>query len=274
VDFQTKSQLAIQMLEQAWARGVPMEWVAGDEVYGNDPRVRDRVAQAGKKYVLAVSANTPVWREGQRGRPRQEPRLAHGATAWEPVAEMVAALPTQAWQRLAVGQGEKGPRVYDWARVRIFEKRGAVPGSPGWLLARRSTTNPTELAYYLSNAPRSTSLRSLAEVAIEEGKGEAGLDEYKVRYWHSWYRHITLSLLAHAFLASMRQPVGEKSPRPRDGRIECAGGPAFAGDRAAPAPTQSRTASGLVPLAPHQAPTGSPQPLPAAGRCLAPRGYP
>ena len=64
VDFQTKSQLAIQMLEQAWARGVPMEWVAGDEVYGNDPRVRDRVAQAGKKYVLAVSANTPVGRAG------------------------------------------------------------------------------------------------------------------------------------------------------------------------------------------------------------------
>ena len=292
VDFQTKSQLAIQMLEQAWARGVPMEWVAGDEVYGNDPRVRDRVAQAGKKYVLAVSANTPVGRErqpgvapgqSQRGRSRKEPRLAQGAMAWEPVSVVVAALPTQAWQRLAVGQGEKGPRVYDWARVRLFEKRGAVPGSPGWLLARRSTTNPTELAYYLSNSPRRTSLHSLAEVAgarwsiettIEEGKGEAGLDEYEVRYWHSWYRHITLSLLAHAFLASMRQPVGEKSPRPRDGRIECAGGPAFAGDRAAPAPTQSRTASGLVPLAPHQAPTGSPQPLPAAGRCLAPRGYP
>ena len=291
VTFQTKPQLAIQMLEHAWGQGVPMEWVTGDKVYGDDTRLRDRVAQA-KKYVLAVSANTPVWREsqpvvapckGQRGRPRKKPRLANGAVAWEPVSAVVAALPFQAWKRLAVGQGEKGPRLYDWARVRIFEKRGAVPGPPGWLLARRSITDPTELAYYLSNAPFHTSLRALVEVAgarwsiettIEEGKGEAGLDEYEVRYWHSWHRHITLSLMAHAFLASIRQPVGGKSPRTRDGRIECARGSALARDCAATATTQSRTASGLVPVAPSQATTGSPQPLPQAGRFLAPRWYP
>ena len=84
VIFQTKLQLAIQMLEHAWARGVPMKWVAADEIHGDDTRVRDRVTRAGKKYVLVVSANTPVWREhqlvvapakGQRGRPRKEPRL-------------------------------------------------------------------------------------------------------------------------------------------------------------------------------------------------------
>jgi SRSO17 transposase len=276
VVFQTKPQLAMQMLEHAWARGVPMEWVAGDTIYGDDTRLRDRVAQARKKYVLAVSANTPVWRErqpvvtpvqGQRGRPRKEPRLADGATAWEPVSEVIAALPRQAWHRLAVGRGEKGPRLYDWARLRVFEKRGAVPGRQRWLLARRSIGDPTELAYYLSNAPRSTSLRTLAEVAgarwsiesaIEEGKGEAGLDEYEVRYWHSWHRHITLSMMAHAYLASIRQPVGEKSARPGDGRTECARGPALAGDRAATATAQSQTASGLVPVAPNQATTSSP----------------
>lgn len=292
VIFQTKSQLALQMLEHAWARGVPMRWVTGDEIYGDGTRFRDRIAQAGKRYVLAVSANTPVWRErqpvvasfkGQRGRPRKKPRLANGATAWEPVSARVAALPSQAWRRLAVGQGEKGPRIYDWARVRIFEKRGAVPGPEGWLLARRSITDPTELAYYLSNAPRSTSLRTLAEVAgarwsiettFEEGKGEAGLDEYEVRYWHSWHRHITLSMMAHAWLAALRQPVGEKSPRPRDGRAERARGAAVAGDCAAAATTQSRTAAGLVPLASNQATTGSSQPLPKTGRSLARRRYP
>jgi len=292
VIFQTKSQLALQMLEHVWARGVPMRWVTGDEVYGDNTRFRDRIAQAGKKYVMAVSANTPVWRErqpvvapfkGQRGRPRKEPRLANGATAWEPVSAGVAALPPQAWRRLTVGQGEKGPRIYDWARVRIFEKRGAVPGPEGCLLARRSITDPTELAYYLSNAPRSTSLRTLAEVAgarwsiettIEEGKGEAGLDEYEVRYWHSWHRHITLSMMAHAWLAAMRQPVGEKSPRPRDGGAERARGAAVAGDRAAAATTQSRTAAGLVPLASNQATTGPSQPLPKSRRSLAGRRYP
>jgi SRSO17 transposase len=276
VAFQTKPQLAIQMLEHAWARGVPMEWVTGDTIYGDDTQLRDRVAKARKKYVLAVSANTPVWRErqpvvtpvqGQRGRPRKEPRLAEGATAWEPVSVVIAALPRQAWRRLAVGRGEKGPRLYDWARLRVFEKRGAVPGQQRWLLARRSMADPTELAYYLSNAPRSTSLRTLAEVAgarwsiesaIEEGKGEAGLDEYEVRYWHSWHRHNTLSMMAHAYLASIRQPVGEKSARPGDGRTECARGPALVGGCAATATAQSQTASGLVPVAPNQATTSSP----------------
>jgi SRSO17 transposase len=292
VVFQTKSQLAIQMLEHAWARGVPMAWLTGDEIYGDDTKVRDRVALARKKYVLAVSANTPVWRESQpivmplqgaRGRPRKEPRLADGATPWEPVSKVIAALPFQAWKRLAVGQGEKGPRLYDWARVRIFEKRGAVPGPQGWLLARRSIADPTELAYYLSNAPRSASLRALAEVAgarwsiettIEEGKGEVGLDEYEVRYWHSWHRHITLSLMAHAFLASIRQPVGEKSPGPGDGRTECARGPAPAGDCAAIATPQSRIASGLVPMASRKTTTSSPLPLPQARRFLAPKWHP
>jgi len=274
--FRTKPQLAMQMLEHAWAGGVPMEWVSGDEIYGDDTRVRDLVAQAGKKYVLAVSANTPVWRErqpivatfkGQTGRPRKKPGLADGAATWEPVSLVVAALPPQAWQRLAVGQGEKGPRTYDWARVRIFEKRGAVPGPEGWLLARRSISDPTELAYYLSNAPASTSLPILAEVAgarwsaettFEEGKGEAGLDEYEVRYWHSWHRHVTLSLMAHAWLVAMRQPVGGKSARPRAGRTERARSASPAGDRPAAASAHNRTAAGLVALATSQAAAGSP----------------
>jgi SRSO17 transposase len=276
VVFQTKPQLAMDMLERAWAGGVPMEWVTGDTVYGDDTWFRDQVAQARKKYVLAVSANTPVWRErqavvtplpGQRGRPRKKPRLAEGAKAWEPVSAVIAALPRQTWRRLAVGRGEKGPRLYDWARVRVFEKRGAVPGRQGWLLARRSITDPTELAYYLSNAPGSTSLRTLAEVAgarwniesaIEEGKGETGLDEYEVRYWHSWHRHITLSMMAHAYLASIRQPAGEKTAGPPNGRTECARGPTPAGDCAAAATVQPRTALGLVPVAPSQATASSP----------------
>ena len=124
--------------------------------------------------------------------------------------------------------------------MRIIEKRGPVPGPEGWLLVRRSLSDLTELAYYLSNAPADTPLRILAEVAsarwriettIEEGKGETGLDEYEVRYWHSWHRHITLSIMAHAWLAAMRQLVGEKPTGPGTGRTERARGAAVDGDR-------------------------------------------
>ena len=292
VIFQTKPQLAMQMLEEAWVRGVPMEWVTGDEVYGDDVELRDRVAHAGKKYVMAVSANTPVWRgcqaviaptEGPTGRPCKRPRLAADAPGWESVAAVAATLAPQDWHRLAVGQGEKGPRTYDWAAVRIPEKRGPVSGPDGWLLVRRSISDPTELAYYLSNAPEDTPLPTLAEVAgarwsiettLEEAKGEAGLDEYEVRYWHSWYRHITLSMMAHAWLAAMRQPVGEKSAGPRAGRMERARGAPADGDRLGAAGALPRTAAGLVALATGQATAGSPESLPPTACGLARTGYP
>ncbi len=291
VTFQTKPQLAAQMLERAWARGVPMEWVSGDEVYGDDVMLRERVARAGKKYVMVVAANTPVWRERQPlvapsqdppRRPRQQSRVAAEAARWETVAAVTATLAPQDWHRLAVGQGEQGPRVYDWAAVRIIEKRGSPPGTEGWVLARRSISNPTELASYLSNAPADTPLQVLAEVAgarwsietvIEEAKGEAGLDEYEGRYWHSWHRHIPLSMMAHAWLAAMRQPAGEQSTGPGAGRRERARGASIAGDRFAAAGTLPRTAVGLVALAAGQAAASTPQSLLQAKWSLARAGH-
>ena len=285
--FKTKPKWALEMLEHAWAQGVPMAWVTGDEVYGDATYLRDAIARAGKKYVLAVSTSTPVWRKrppleesarGAVGRPRKKPRLAAGAPAWETVAAVVASLPEKAWRRLTVSQGEKGPRTYDWARVRIVESRKGLPGPDGWLLARRSLTDPTDIAYYLSNAPEGTSLRTMAEVAsarwsiettIEEGKGEAGLDEFEVRHWHSWHRHITLSMMAHAWLASIRLAEGGKPAGSRTGRSERSRGEAAVGGRASTATPLSRTAAGLVPLAASQATASPPQPLSATGRVLA-----
>lgn len=126
---------------------------------------------------------------------------------------MVAAWPESRWQRLTVAEGAKGPRTYDWACQRIVENEDGLPGRDGWLLARRSVSEPTALAYYLSNALGATPLLKLAQVAatrytvgqcLQEAKGETGLDHYEVRFWHSGYRHITLSLIAHAWLASLR----------------------------------------------------------------------
>jgi len=191
---------------------------------------------------------------------------------------VITAQPSDSWQRLTVSEGEKGPITYDWTRVRIVESRKGLPGPDGWLMARRSITDPTDIAYYLSNASQSTSLQTMAEVAsarwsiettIEEGKGETGLDEYEVRYWHSWHRHITLSMMAHAWLAAMRQLVGEKPAGPETGRTERARGAAVDGDRAAAAGALPRTAAGLVALAASQTTAGSTQSLPPTGRLLA-----
>ena len=121
---------------------------------------------------------------------------------------------------MAVMEGEKGPIAYHWARTPVVESRDRLPGPDVWLLARRSLTDPKQLAYYLAYVPartsfetgkiRTASSRYTVEQCIEEAKGETGLDEYEVRYWHSWYRHITLSMMAHAWLASIRRVEREK----------------------------------------------------------------
>jgi SRSO17 transposase len=286
VTFKTKPELAVEMLEHAWAQGVPMAWVAGDEVYGDAPYLRDAISKAEKRYVLCVSCHTPVWRErprfeepvvDARGRPRTRPRLAEGMPSAETVAAVIASQPSDGWQRLTVSEGEKGPITYDWTRVRVVESRERLPGPDSWLMARRSITDPTDIAYYLSNAPPSTSLQTKAEVAsarwsiettIEEGKGETGLDEYEVRYWHSWHRHITLSMMAHAWLASIRQGAGEK-PGPGAGRAERSRGAETPGDRPAAPASFSGPALGLVSLASRQTATGSTQSLSATWGSMA-----
>ena len=222
VSFQTKPEQALAMLEHAWELGVPMRWVTGDEVYGDATALRDGVSAHRRLYVLAVPNNTLLWatrppegeaRREREARPRAKAQLAAGVLPATTVLALALGWPDSKWQRLSIAEGAKGPRLYDWAYQRIVESRDRLPGPDGWLVVRRSLSDPTELAYFLSNAPADTPLLKLAQVAgsrytieqcFEEGKGETGLDEYEVRYWHSWYRHITLSMMAHAWLASVR----------------------------------------------------------------------
>ena len=105
----------------------------------------------------------------------------------------------------------------------MVESRAQLPSPDAWLIARRSISDPTEFAYYLSNAPADTPMLKRAQVAatrctveqsIEEAKVGNDLDDYEVRYWHSWHRHITLSMMAHAWLASVRCKVTEKKEGP------------------------------------------------------------
>jgi SRSO17 transposase len=210
-----------------------MAWVTGDEVYGDSPRVRETIQSSGRWYVLAVSSPTPIWRErppveepsrSPLGRTRTKARLASDAPPPSTVAAVVAAWPEAQWEQFSVAEGEKGPRFYDWGRERVIESRDQLPGPEVWLLARRSLSDPrrvppSEIAYYLAWAPLETTLHTLARIAatrytveqcIEEAKGEAGFDQYEVRFWPSWHRHITLAMMAHAWLASLQQEETKK----------------------------------------------------------------
>jgi SRSO17 transposase len=196
VEFATKPQLAKRMLERALDAGVPMAWVTGDEVYGGDRRLRMWLEGRQQPFVLAIKSTEPLWSRGKGGIRQRAAR------------EIAAGLKDEDWRQLSAGDGAKGPRVYDWARVRLV--RLSDPGWQHWLLVRRSLVDPADVAYYVVFGPAETTLEELVSVAgsrwaieecIETAKGEVGLDDYEVRSWTGWYRHITLSLLAHAYLA-------------------------------------------------------------------------
>lgn len=201
VEFATKPELAREMIERALDAGVPCGWVTGDEVYGGDRRLRLWLEQRGQAFVLAVPRNEPLWCP-----PARQERAEKIAQCLRP----------QAWKRLSAGAGAKGERVYDWALVPLWrlqlsreERRWGH-----YLLVRRSRDERHALAYYVVYALRSQAkLKTLAavagrrweiEVGFEATKGECGLDQYEVRRWHGWYRHITLALLAHAVLVAVR----------------------------------------------------------------------
>ncbi len=243
VTFQTKPELGLAMLDAARAQAVPHAWVTADEGYGSAPAFLAALEERGERYVIAVPKTTLVWPQTTRLVPGPGTlHILHAPQpAPEPVAQVVAGWDAGVWQRLTVGAGAKGPRVDDWAAVQGVASRDQWPGPTLWLLVRRSVTNPDDLAYYLADAPADTPLAVLAQVAgrrwpveqcFEEAKGETGLDQYEVRGWPSWHRHITLSMLAHGFLASRRRAVGEKGG---DGRPGAGGGPGPA-QRAGSAP--------------------------------------
>lgn len=209
VSFATKPQLAQRMIARAIAAGMPFAWVVGDEVYGSDRRLRRFLEQHERPFVLAVRSNEKLW------------SVLAGRLGQQTAADLAAALPDAAWHRLSAGAGAKGERLYDWARVRLA--RLQAPPWEHWLLIRRSHSTPEKCAYYVVFAPAETPLAALARVAgrrwtieecFEAGKQEVGLGDYEIRSWQGWYRHITLALLALAFLAALRAKLNRATTAP------------------------------------------------------------
>jgi SRSO17 transposase len=196
VSFATKPALGRRMLERAVAAGVPFRWVTGDTVYGSDRNLRLWLEAQGYWFVLGVKEDEPLWQGFTQVRAKA----------------LLAQIPPEAWQRLSCGAGTKGERVYDWALVSLprFQQSPDILHA---LLFRRSLSDPTKIDYYIVFAPADVSLQTLVTVAgqrwtieecIELAKHEVGLDHYEVRHWTGWYRHITLAMLALAYLTITR----------------------------------------------------------------------
>lgn len=185
------------MLARALTAGLTPAWVLGDTVYGNDRALRLWLETQRQAFLLAIRSDERLWVR-QHGTPRQ---LKVGTVA--------DTLPDAAWGRHSAGAGSKGPRLYDWAVVPLA--RVGADGHHALLVRRHLITG--DRAYYVVFTPRRVTVGTLVQVAgrrwaIEQGfetsKQEIGLDQYEVRTYAAWYRFMTLTLYAHAFLAAMR----------------------------------------------------------------------
>lgn len=198
--FFSKPKLAKVMMERILSSGLAFKWATGDSVYGDDRGLRIWLEEKGKAYVFAVSGKEYVDVGFHQYR----------------VSDILASVPSKGWVRMSAGDGSKGPRLYDWLLLEINPPENE--GWKKWLLVRRSVHDPQELKAHVACAPAKTELSELVriagirwaiEVSFEDAKQETGLDEYEIRSFTGWYRHITLSMFAYALLSVLKESARE-----------------------------------------------------------------
>jgi SRSO17 transposase len=194
VTFATRPKQVQAMIARTVVAGVPFAWFAADEEFGQNPGLRTYLEAEGIAYAMAVPKNTDIVTGG----------ISSASGLPTLVKHVASRLKRHDWSRRACGIGTKGFRVYDWAMV---------DAGDGHQYVFRRSISDGELGYFHCYNPRGESLAELVRVigarwpieeCFEAAKNEAGLDNYQVRLYRAWYRHITLSMLAMAFLAVMR----------------------------------------------------------------------
>jgi SRSO17 transposase len=208
--FQTKIQIALELLEAQWHRGLlPDRWIGCDSFFGVSKWFRDTVAGWGKLYLAEIRSNMLVWpavdAEGNR---EQKARAVSG----------IAGSDSTEWERVVLAEGSKGSIVADVSLQRVRENRDNKPGKELWLLIRRLEGG--KLKYYFSNAPkdipheelrRALLMRWPIEQCFEDGKRYLGMDHYEHRTWKSWHRHMLYVFLALLFLLRVRLALKKNS---------------------------------------------------------------
>jgi SRSO17 transposase len=193
--YATQPQLAQHMLQRVLAADVPAKWVVNDGVYGDDRQLCAWLEAQPLAYVLGISGEASV-------RPGRQPRL---------VDSLMADLPDEGWLRLRAGDEAEMSRWDDWRWIPLANSRD--PQWRRWLLVQRCVSASQQVTTYVVFAPCDTPLEEVVRIAshretmeggVEAARREVGLDDYEVRSWTGWHRHITLAMWAYALLAVLR----------------------------------------------------------------------
>ena len=206
VAFANKVELAKRMLQRAFEAGVTARWVVADSFYGRSHEFREWLEERGRAYAVMVPKTNAVDLGGRKKK----------------IEQLAERLPEDAWSEVlpvedsaVEDSGERRP--WQWACLELAAD--TEKGMGRWLLARRGSDDPDDLAFYQAYGSEDTSVEELARVcqerwaiesAFEEAKGELGMDHYEVRKGGAWHRYVTLCLLAHTFLVVTRLAARNK----------------------------------------------------------------
>jgi SRSO17 transposase len=229
VRFQTKPQIAIEMLRRTLAAGkVRFAWIIADALYGDSGGFLDSLEGMHQRYVMEVKKNTlictvdPAMLPGITPGPKKRKKLgSYRYREIRSIAEIVSDLPSDAWRVLKLREGAKGPLVFEFAALRVWAMRHGRPGLPIWLIIRRSLEKSPDVKYYVSNAREATPWQNMAMVTgtrirveeyFEDGKMHLGMADYEARAWSSWHHHMALVALAHLYVTLTKRDLKKDVP--------------------------------------------------------------
>ncbi len=229
--YRPKWEIGLELYDRATGNGLHFDWMTFDEGYGSKPEFLRELSARNQRFVGEVPRNFMGWIKAPRvvtrafhkhgrGRGRKTPRLASGSPPSRRVDAMLDGdgFRSQPWVKWRVKDGHKGPMVWEVKHLRFFPVgAGGLPGEPLHLIVARDVLNPTELKFFVSNAPAGTSIQAMLLVAFsrwrvercfEDQKSEIGLDQYEGRRYQGLKRHLILSCVSSLFLSRMRQEFG------------------------------------------------------------------
>jgi len=229
--FKTKPQLAVEMLEKIVAAEViPFRYVAADSIYGNSPEFLDAVEKLpGVTYFVALPHDTLCWlhdpaamEKSYRYGGEKRTKRVISETEKKPLTfeKIARGMNDYFWYRRTVSEGTKGPITYEFMKRRVVLSKAGQPDRTVWLIVRRTPGEESNFTYFISNAGRSTRLKTFVwlsgvrwaiEQCFEEAKSDLGMDHYEVRKFPGWRHHMLTCMLAHFFLWHMRIRLGKKS---------------------------------------------------------------
>jgi len=208
IEYRSKSDLTLDMLQSVHGIGTPIRWIVGSEPFCSDRTLRNVIQTAGIDYILSGRNSASTFQSLNSNQKAFQPNEGKIHSGDSTIYKIRSSWSEKKWKRVIDNANGDEICVFDWASDRVLEYQNEGTPHEVWLLARRPVSQRCETVTFISNAAQDTTLTNLAKITSELGKLDRmvkeacslfKMDDFGVRRWNSWHRHITLSMIAHAW---------------------------------------------------------------------------